>query len=446
MTWGKALLEWSVDHLQALRRIVDLNHRYALDGRDPASYGGILWCLGQFDRPFFPEQPVIGTVRPRPLAFHRQRTDLAAYHAHVDRPTFASMPRVAMIGCGLGGLFCSRILHDHGLDIQCFDKSQRSGGRAATRVDKSVDESMEQWDHGAQYFTLRDPRLKAYGESWLEDQRIAIWKATIVDIRQPGQWQATEPIERLVAVPRMNALGEHLANDLSIRFETQVARVEQRESVYELFDDHDDKLGDFDVVLWNCPPVQTQRLAPERCSWSARLSHVEMQPCWAVMISSTSRWDVPLDAAFINTGSLSWMARDSSKPGRSTARDRWVLHSTSDWAAKNLEMSKDAVARHLLDEASRLTGHAIPSPDSIAVHRWLYARPAKPLPESSLWDAVHSLGACGDWCGGPRVEGALLSGMSLAGRVLGSLHDRGVPSQISAHATSVATSKQLRLF
>ena len=54
MTWGKAILNWMPDAKQSLARLIDLNHRYALDGRDPASYGGILWCLGQFDRPFKP--------------------------------------------------------------------------------------------------------------------------------------------------------------------------------------------------------------------------------------------------------------------------------------------------------------------------------------------------------------------------------------------------------
>ena len=54
MTWGKSILNWTPDAEAALATMIDLNHRYALDGRDPASYGGILWCLGQFDRPFPP--------------------------------------------------------------------------------------------------------------------------------------------------------------------------------------------------------------------------------------------------------------------------------------------------------------------------------------------------------------------------------------------------------
>jgi renalase len=39
--------------------------------------------------------------------------------------------------------------------------------------------------------------------------------------------------------------------------------------------------------------------------------------------------------------------------------------------------------------------------------------------EDCLWDCVERLGACGDWCVGGRVEAAFLSGVALAGRVLG---------------------------
>lgn len=46
MTWGKAILPWSPDPDTAIKRTVYLNHKYALDGCDPCSYSGILWCYG----------------------------------------------------------------------------------------------------------------------------------------------------------------------------------------------------------------------------------------------------------------------------------------------------------------------------------------------------------------------------------------------------------------
>jgi len=81
MTWGKAILQWTRSPEEALQTLIDLNHRYALDGSDPNSYGGILWCLGLFDRPFQPEKPVIGTLRPRSTRSHAARLDLRKYTA-----------------------------------------------------------------------------------------------------------------------------------------------------------------------------------------------------------------------------------------------------------------------------------------------------------------------------------------------------------------------------
>jgi deoxyribodipyrimidine photo-lyase len=63
MLWGKKVLERSSSPEEAYRTLVHLNNKYALDGRDPNSYTGILWCFGLFDRPWAPERPVLGTVR-----------------------------------------------------------------------------------------------------------------------------------------------------------------------------------------------------------------------------------------------------------------------------------------------------------------------------------------------------------------------------------------------
>ena len=61
-------------------------------------------------------------------------------------------------------------------------------------------------------------------------------------------------------------------------------------------------------------------------------------------------------------------------------------------------------------------------PVHAVAHRWRYALPDPVAPDAALYDAVTQLGAGGDWCGGPRVEGALLSGVALAGRVMTHAH------------------------
>lgn len=63
MLWGKKILEWSESARTALQTMILLNDRYALDGRDPNSYTGILWVLGLHDRAWGPERPVFGKIR-----------------------------------------------------------------------------------------------------------------------------------------------------------------------------------------------------------------------------------------------------------------------------------------------------------------------------------------------------------------------------------------------
>lgn len=434
MTWGKALVQWSKDHSQALERLIDLNHRYALDGRDPASYGGILWCLGQFDRPFLPEQPIYGTVRTRPIEYHAHRTDMVAYEKVVDRKMEPS-PRIAIIGAGLGGSICGRVLSDHGQQVQLFEKSHRASGRASSRV---LDAACAV-DHGAQYFTIRDATLERYLASWTEEGLVASWDGKLVSIDSPGDFKAVAEQKRFVGVPTMENLGQHLSRDLQVTCDCEVAQVERLGSQYLLRDRQGGERGMFDVVLWNCPPQQVARLAPEECSWRSRLDCVEMVPCWAVMLKLEQRWSLPWDGAFVNQGQLSWLARDSSKPGRAPI-ESWVLHSTGEWAAENLEASKEDVVAGLIEEAQRIAGRELPGCLFARAHRWLYARPKASLPEACLWDEDRSLGACGDWCGGPRVEGALKSGIAMAGRVLGSLHER------CAVPTNDLKLRQLNLF
>jgi deoxyribodipyrimidine photo-lyase len=63
MLWGKKVLEWSPTHKRALEIMIELNNKYALDGRDPNSFSGIFWVLGRYDRPWGPERPIFGKVR-----------------------------------------------------------------------------------------------------------------------------------------------------------------------------------------------------------------------------------------------------------------------------------------------------------------------------------------------------------------------------------------------
>jgi len=78
MLWGKKILEWSSSPREALRIMIDLNDRFALDGRDPNSYSGIFWCLGRYDRGWA-ERPVYGKIRSMSSERTRKKVRLEGY-------------------------------------------------------------------------------------------------------------------------------------------------------------------------------------------------------------------------------------------------------------------------------------------------------------------------------------------------------------------------------
>ncbi|MHC4848315.1 MAG: deoxyribodipyrimidine photolyase [Planctomycetota bacterium] len=79
MLWGKKILEWSGSPREALSIMIELNNRYALDGRDPNSYSGIFWTLGRYDRAWGPERPVYGKIRFMSSANSARKLPLRAY-------------------------------------------------------------------------------------------------------------------------------------------------------------------------------------------------------------------------------------------------------------------------------------------------------------------------------------------------------------------------------
>jgi predicted NAD/FAD-dependent oxidoreductase len=424
MTWGKAFLPWLQTPSRAFQLSIDLNHRYALDGRNPSSYGGVLWCFGQFDRPFEPERPIIGKLRPRDVDQHAERIDLHRYTQRVDRPIAASLPRVAIIGAGIGGLAAARTLADHGIDVTVFDKSRGVGGRTATRRTDSAGQGQTlQFDHGAQYFTARDSRFCRLVNSWIHDGLAEPWMGRIVQVDDHGQIKAEKnDTPRYVGVPGMNAVAKHLAKGLALQVGNPIVELQRSSDHWMIENAGGQKHGPFDVVLCNCPPPQTSKLIDGHTHLADVVRSVQMRPCWAMMVADRSLTQIPFDGAFVDDSPVSWIASNSRKPGRGNPADTvpasWVVHATADWSQQHIQEDPDQIIEKLLPMFGSILGKTIDQPLHVNAHRWMYAIPKNPLDQDCLFDSTTGIGACGDWCGGSRVEAAYLSGIALAGRLL----------------------------
>ncbi len=414
MTWGKAMVGWCEDPRRALANLIDLNHRYALDGRDPSSYGGLLWCMGQFDRPFQPEQPVYGSVRTRPTWEHAKRLDVKAYTRHTTRLRRERSLRIAVIGAGLSGSLAARTLEDYGEQVELFEKSERPSGRMSTRRTEH-----SEFDHGAQYFTCRHRVFQRYVDSWVDAGAVAQWPAPIA-VFKDGQMLGSSMEQRYVAVPHMNELGKRLTRLMNVHYGVHIQTITRDGAGWLLTDDKQQSYGPFDRVITSLPAPQAAELVVGEPQLADQLRAQTMHPCWAVMATLAAPLPVDWGGAFINSGNISWVARNQTKPGRS-GPESLVLHATPQWTLAHLHEEKSIVCERLLEELGPALGlPRITDVTSSHAHRWMYARPVslEPLRYRCLFNSDRTIIAAGDWASGGRVEGAFLSGVAAVGMIL----------------------------
>ena len=330
--------------------------------------------------------------------------------------------RVAVVGAGLSGLIAAGVAVDRGLQVTVFEKSRGTGGRMATR---RTEEGLT-FDHGAQYFTARDPEFRDRVATWIASGLVEEWSLRLAAWSSRGLRLLPTDESRYVAKPGMSALCRHLGVELDIALSTRVGELDRRDDSWRLSSDDGSPLGQYDAVVISTPAEQTRELlhsAGELDHLAARVGSVVLRPCWAVMLgfdATTQALDTPFDGAFVSDSPLSWVACNTSKPGRAALhgdRRTWTLHASPAWSEEHLEDSPEAVVEHLSRAFAEVLDRKTLCPSYAVAHRWRYSIAESPLDVGSIWSPATQIGICGDWCAGSRVEGAFLSGRSIGKRL-----------------------------
>ncbi|RJP70188.1 MAG: FAD-dependent oxidoreductase [Comamonadaceae bacterium] len=351
----------------------------------------------------------------------------------------AAMPRhIAVVGGGMAGVVCARTLVQAGHRVTLFEKSRGFGGRMATRRTE-----FGGFDHGAQYFTVRDARF----ETALRSNATTVvrpWSASTVRVLDEfGHVLASAPPPtepHFVASPGMSALVNLWAQPLAepalhggllarTLLDTRVTRIE-RDALHpeqwqlraEDTQGGQQVLGGFDRVVLALPHPQVHDLllasglAPEL---RQALTPVHVAPCWTLMVAFPQAMQPGLphlgpqwNAARSTHHRISWLARESSKPGRDPI-ERWTVQASPAWSTKHLEDDTERAKAKLLKGFAEITGIRA-TPTHAVAHRWRFAQTQTPLGKSHLYDKALGIGACGDWCLGHRVEDAFVSGLEMA--------------------------------
>jgi len=314
---------------------------------------------------------------------------------------------VAIVGAGLAGLACARALVGAQYSVTVLEKSRGLGGRIATRRVGGL-----AFDHGAQYFVVRDPGFRDYIDLASATGYAATWLPAAPGMSRREPWH--------VGVPGMSGIVKPLAAGLDVKRGLKVLKCEWRDGEWYLKTESGDELGPFAVLLLAVPAPQAVELTRDFTSAldvEILLRNVRMAPCWAAMVAYADRLDVHADVLTDQEGMLAWAARDVGKPGRLSTQDCWVLHASSEWTREHIDDPPATVAEALVAEFGKRMGFEARAKYH-AAHLWRYARVEQPLGAPCVWDAKLRFGLCGDWCLDARAEAAWSSGTSLAQQVL----------------------------
>lgn len=312
---------------------------------------------------------------------------------------------IAIIGAGFAGMtFASLCKSKHNITV--YEKARGVGGRMTHRRHAQFD-----FDHGAQYFTVRDPRFRQF----LQDnfnKELQSWYARFASFEngvktRMSNWQE----KHYVGVPAMNSLCKKLSAGLDVLTNTKITQLIKKNDKWLVYADEDKILGSYDLVISTAPPEQTVALIPEICSFITKVAEIKMQSCYTLMLGFASNPLPDFDVAHILDDDLSWVSVNSSKPGRDTLPSV-VVNSTNSWADANILTELDIVKNYMLKAADKLLMFS-EKPVYHDIHRWRYANIGSQHGPKSFYDPELNIGACGDWCIKGRVEAAFLSALSL---------------------------------
>ena len=310
---------------------------------------------------------------------------------------------VVVIGAGMSGIACARALHAAGLPVRLIDKGRGIGGRMATRRVSVAGNSIT-FDHGAQYL---DQSQDAANIAALGHEAVAAW-------------HLAEGTSRIVGVPGMAALPKALAHDLDVTLNTRVATVRERGNVYEIETDAGKTTVSHMVIT--VPAPQLTPILGETHLIVQQASRVLMRPCLTLMAAFNRDTPAPFVTKRDANATLTWIAQNNTKPGRSTAYQTWIAQAHPDWSTTNIDVDQSEIKAQLVDLLCSELGVDPVKICHAGLQAWRYGLVEKPLGQSFLTHKM--LWAGGDWCCGPKVQDAWQSGSEIAADVLRTIKDR----------------------
>lgn len=316
--------------------------------------------------------------------------------------------RTAVIGAGLAGLSCARILRRAGCYVEVFEADRIIGGRVGT-----LRSGLVSFDHGAQYISARSERFRSYIKELVDGGYAARWTPRAV----AGEGNASQMQSWYVGTPGMSSIVRPLAESVRIQTGRRVHTMQRIDKGWHLWFDDQTTAGPFAAVAVAVPAREARLLLGRLEDISSQLDRVRMSPCWALLVRLDEKVLPEFDVYSDMSKVIRWVGRNNTKPGRSARGDQIVIHAAPAWSRETEDADPELVAEELWAEMCNVLGLPPIRPAQMVAHMWKHGIVETPLGETYIFSREHMVGVAGDWCIGRLAEQAFESG-ALLGRAM----------------------------
>ncbi len=352
------------------------------------------------------------------------------------------LPRVAVIGGGVGGLACARVLGLSGFHPVVFEAEGSAGGRCSSRSSP-----IGWFDDGAQF--VGDARyLRPYAEPrdgelaalhpWMlaatprEEER----ESGVRDrdkIKDEEEVTPTLKLVGMVGVPSMRSLAETIALSAETRLLSSIGQVERRGTRWILHGEQGEIDEEFEALVLAMPAPLALPLTQQSSALSAALRTVRYRSRWVLMLGTDRHIGLPGYGEFEGSP-IERVVGMHTKPGRSASGpQRWFAEADARWSSQHEHDDEDTVADLLLANFRAHAGRSV-TPQYLRARQWRHAfvdNPAvTPAHSMCLWDGEARLGICGDSVVASRIDLVHRSGVDLAQAIATSLRAGAQPASL----------------
>lgn len=318
-----------------------------------------------------------------------------------------------VVGAGISGLLTAERLAAEGYSVLVLEQSEVCGGRMATeRIDGA------NADTGAQFFTVRSERFGGLVEGWRESGVVEEWSRGFPDAG--GNRRDSHPRYRCAG--GMRTLPDHLSRGLEVRTGERVVGINASGHGWETVCDSGLRVESQAVVL-SAPAPLSAELAqsgsfrlPQQ-TWE-RLDLVSYSPCLALLalLDGSSGLSEP-GAVQVGNENLNWIC-DNRLKGISGS-PALTVHASPQWSSAHWDEGDEEISRSLLSLTEGYLGELGARVLRTSLVRWPHSWVSSLTEPHLAASADPPLLFTGDSFGQPKVEGAALSGLSAADRLLG---------------------------